>query len=454
VAARRLNLGRGEAGKVARLKRIAAALLLSAAPACSRALAQDSLAQDSLAQDSLAQDWRGFEDRLVKAGVTPSLLYDGDLAADLAGGEKRGATNPGSVHVLIGLDGGRLADLPGLSGWLDALWIYGDEPSAFAGDAQGVSNIAGPPGFRLYEAWLQFNTPENRYSFLAGRYDMNTEFYHLRSASLFLNSSFGIGAEFGLSGIAGPSVFPDTSLGVRFAYKPAPHAVLRVAVLDGVPVSPAPGYPGVFRQSDGLLLVAEAALATHSPTNEPPFSSRFRVGRNADLAPYDDKIAAGAWYYTGHFDDLSATTSSGAPVRRNGEGGAYLLLDHLFFQAPNDPNWRLTGFLQLGIANQNVDRFRGFVGAGLNQTSLLPGRTGDELGLAVAMARNGSHYIESQLNTGMPVSAAETAIELTYLAQVTSWLAMQPNVQYVINPNTDPRLRNAVVAQLRFEVRF
>jgi porin len=70
------------------------------------------------------------------------------------------------------------------------------------------------------------------------------------------------------------------------------------------------------------------------------------------------------------------------------------------------------------------------------------------------MARNGSSYLEAQQQAVSPVAAAETAIELSYLAQVAAWLALQPDVQYVIHPNTDPRLHNAAVAQLRFEMTF
>jgi porin len=43
---------------------------------------------------------------------------------------------------------------------------------------------------------------------------------------------------------------------------------------------------------------------------------------------------------------------------------------------------------------------------------------------------------------------------VTYFAQLNSWLALQPDLQYVIHPNTDPQLRDAVVVHLRFEVTF
>ena len=69
-------------------------------------------------------------------------------------------------------------------------------PEQSGGRHQGVSNLQAPAKLRLEEAWLQQNLFGDRLSWLVGRYDLNTEFYRLQSAALFLNSSFGIGPEF------------------------------------------------------------------------------------------------------------------------------------------------------------------------------------------------------------------------------------------------------------------
>jgi len=83
-----------------------------------------------------------------------------------------------------------------------------------------VSSIEAPRKWTLEEAWLEQNLFGNRFSALVGRYDLNTEFYHVHTADLFLNASFGMGPEFSQSGQGGPSVFPNTSVGGRFEVKP------------------------------------------------------------------------------------------------------------------------------------------------------------------------------------------------------------------------------------------
>jgi carbohydrate-selective porin OprB len=52
----------------------------------------------------------------------------------------------------------------------------------------------------------------------------------------------------------------------------------------------------------------------------------------------------------------------------------------------------------------------------------------------------------------MPNRRSEITVELTYLAQFGAHVAVQPDFQFVFNPNTDPRIKNAVAFILRFEV--
>ena len=230
--------------------------------------------------------------------------------------------------------------------------------------------------------------------------------------------------------------------------------VIRTAVLDGVPVDRPNGSRGVFEPGDGALIVGEIAFVDRPEQRTRPTSGRFRIGRQANLGEYDEKVAVGGWYYTATFDDLSATQRDGQPVRHHGSSGFYVLADKLLHQDPVNPARRLTGFVQAGIGDYRVDRFGTYLGTGVTAVGAFEGRATDELGLGLAYARNGSHYMTAQRAQGLPVTNAETAIELTYLIQVNSWLAIQPDLQYVITPNTTTAIPNAWAFQVRFEMSF
>jgi porin len=394
------------------------------------------------------------DDDAALRGFKPGLVYGGAAFANLGGGVRPGGTYTSNLNLQLDIDAAAAFGWPDTIAYLDALWLQGGLPSNFIGDAQGVSSISAPNAVKLYEAWIQKNFLGNHVSVLAGLYDLNSEFYVLQSAGLFLNNSFGMGPEFSQSGVEGPSVFPDTSVGMRIAFKPTENVVIRTAVLDGVPVDRPNGSRGVFEPGDGALIVGEVAFVDRPGQRTRPRSGRLRIGRQANLGEYDEKFAIGGWYYTATFDDLSATQPDGQPVRHHGSSGFYALADKLLYKDPVNPARRLTGFVQAGLGDYRVDRFGAYLGTGVTAVGILEGRATDELGLAVAYARNGSHYMSAQRAQGLPVTSAETAIELTYLIQVNSWLAIQPDLQYVVTPNTTPTIPNAWAFQVRFEMSF
>lgn len=394
----------------------------------------------------IANPWDDFEAQASSSGITPTLVYDGVMYANPLGGLKNGIAYSGAAHLQLLADGGKLAGIPSLTFYADMLNTHGDQPSTLVGDIQGVSNIAASAYTRIYEAWIQYNWPAS--SLLVGRYDLNSEFYRLSSSSLFLNSSFGVGPEFSQSGPAGASVYPDTALGARFTFKPDPNVVVRLAVTDGAPVERPPSLGGLFSSKDGLLIMSELAFLTRLGTELPTGATRSLLGRMSSLPPYEDKIAIGGWYYTASFDDLSERNANGSPVAHRGSGGAYVLLDERLFEFSGA---HINGFLEAGLGDARVNRVGSYVGLGFAGVGLIPDRTSDQLGIAIAIANNGSHFLEASSAAGPWPSASETTLELTYVCQATSWLAVQPDLQYVWRPGSVPGLSNALVFQVEFE---
>ncbi len=382
----------------------------------------------------------------------PSVSYGGTAFANLRGGAERGGTYSGLLNLGLYVDGNALPGWDGTLGYVDLSWIHGGQPSEWVGDAQGVSNISAPAALRVYEAWVQKNAPGNRFSALAGLYDLNSEFYNVQAATLFLNSSFGIGPAFSQSGRAGPSLYPRTAFAARVAFKPTPSTVLRAALANGVPFERDDGSHALHRSGDGALLVAEYAVLDRPDLAErPPRRRQFRIGRSPSPPGYDDKLAVGGWYYTATFDDLSERAADGTPLRRRGSGGVYLAAQKLLHDAGGR---RVSAFAQGGAGDGRTNRFGSYLGAGLVATGWVRPGTPDELGLAVAVARNGAHYLDAQRRQGEPATRAETAFELSYLIPVSDRFAIQPDLQYVVHPNTDPRLANSLSFQLRFEIAF
>jgi porin len=386
----------------------------------------------------------------ASAPLALTLSYTGDLQQNAAGGERRGVAFAGAADAELTVRLGKLVAWHGASIFVSVLDTHGSAPTHLVGDVQGVSSVEAPANLTVEEAWLQQNLFGNRLSWLAGRYDLNTEFYRLQSAALFVNSSFGMGPELAMSGVAGPSIFPNTAVGTRIDIKPSPNVVWRAAVLDGVPV----GRPGrrtwLFAPGDGVLIVTEAALLSRPARSGEPRQRRFRIGRGL-VRSYQGKLALGAWYYTARFPDLVSTLADGRPIQHRGSRGAYLLGDQTVWSGGTESPRALMAFVQLGLGDGRVNQVGAYLGAGLTFAAPFHSRAQDAVGLAMAAARNGSHYEEAQTIAGDP-AADETSLELTYQAQLASWLTVQPDLQYVIHPGGTGAGRNAVVLGVRIAV--
>lgn len=380
-----------------------------------------------------------------------SVTYDGDAMRDVAGGERRGGAYAGELGVQLLVNGRRAIGWRGASFYAHAVQDHGTDPSDVVGDAQGVSSLAAPAGWRLDELWLQQNLLRDRVSLLVGRYDANSEFYRLETADLFLNSSFGIGPEFAGSGSLGPSTAPYTAVGARVRMKASDRAVARVAVMNGAPVDRPDGGVRLFAPGDGLLVLGEASVLFTPRLGLIPRNHRIRIGRG-QVKAYGGKLALGAWYYTARFPDVSDTTADGSPVLHRGSRGAYLLADQTIWTQDADTARQLAVFGQLGIGDSRVNRVGRYLGLGLAFTGLLPGRDADELGLAMASAHDGGPWVRRELADGIAAAETETTYELSYLTQIGGWLAVQPDVQFVVRPGATHELHNAVVLGARFEL--
>ena len=384
------------------------------------------------------------------ATVTPSRLttmasYTGVLQSDVAGGNRRGAAYTGAAALQFSLALDRLVPWPSAQIFLSLLGTHGGMPSDIVGALQPVSSIEAPSGVRVEELWFQQNTWSGRFSVLIGRYDTNTEFYRTQSSALFVNSSFGIGPELAQSGVEGPSTFPFTAVGVRAAFKPTADIVVRTAVMNGTPVDRPGGGVQLFAHGDGALLMAEVA-SLDRPDTAGPRDRRFRIGRGPGR-PYEQKIALGVWHYTTSFPDLADNLADGTPVPRHGSTGAYIVADRSLWKDQIDSSRFLMGFVQLGLGDSRANRVGSYAGGGLTLSGPLARRPQDQLGLAVAAAFLGSHYRRT-----LPPSvrsAPEATLELTYAAQVNTYVAVQADLQYVARPGGTRATDNAVVPGIR-----
>ena len=415
--------------------------------------------REFLDRPTLTGDWGGWRDPFAQKGLTSEFVYTADVFSTVSGGRHRGTRYLDNfdltatyVPPLEGFDAGTF--------FVYGLANHGGNPSSDAGDAQGVDNITAPQSIKLYEAWWQKAIFGERASLLLGLYDLNSEFDSIESAALFINSSFGIGPEFALSGVNGPSIFPFTSLGGRLKTDPTDHFSLQVAVLDGVAGDPADdqGTQIIIDKDDGVLVVAEVDFFVFGQGYQDQESTKRarsrRIGRGWGELPYVVKLGVGAWVYSKNLDRIDRTRPGGEPIDEQAHPGVYVFGDWDAYSEDARSLQGLSVFARAGFADGDVQQFDAFAGGGLVYTGPIPGRDDDRIGIGVAAAHNGDPFRQSVRISGERPADWEVALETSYRAQVTGWLALQPDLQLVIDPGGLEEDGDAVVVGLRSEIAF
>lgn len=359
-----------------------------------------------------------------------TVAYTADLLRNLRGGIRRGDGYLDNLDLTVDWNPDLRFDVGGLHLHAHAIHNNGRQFSGnLVGDSQGVSNIEAVKAWRIYELWADYRFGRKMpTSIRFGLYDFNLEFNQLDLSGLFNHASHGIGPEIALSGLNGPSIFPVPGLALRVRGA-TDRFYWQAAALDGVP-----GDPDRPERTDFTLNDQEGALLA------------LEIG--GAVAGFA-KLALGAWGYTADFDSIDEVDSAGEPVRADGNNGVYLLAERAMWQSQQRS---VSAFLRAGISATRFNPLSKFAGFGIVARGLWQARPGDEFGAAIAHAANSRRYRMLLSGSGAPADSAETAVELTWRAPVADWLVLQPNVQYVINPGTDPNLANVWVVGLRFQV--
>ncbi len=417
------------------MKILILAVLFQAA-ACSQVLAE---------RHYLTGNWWGCRDSLNSKGISFEFDYTADFFSNIKGGLNKSSVYLDDFDMILTLDLEKLLAVSGTNLFIYGLGNDGGNPDQSIGDVQGVSSITAPNSWKLYEAWIQTNLFDHHLSILAGLYDLNSEFENLATSNLFINASHGIGIGFAQTGEMGPSIFPWTSAGVRIKSKLSEKFYLQAAILDGIPGDPNDLYGThiIFSKNDGLLITFETGTTEYSKQNEKPPSSS-RIGRFAS-EKYDYKYSLGFWKYTSEFKRIDS------PLKSRNNIGAYISGEQNLYEQKGSGRI-LSAFIRFEAANAEINRFAYYAGCGFVYSSPFNGRPDDEAGIALAAAINGNPYERALQGNNM--EDAEYNIELTYFAQLLPWFTLQPDLQYIIYPDTNPEIPNALVFGLRLGIQI
>ncbi|MBW2269314.1 MAG: carbohydrate porin [Deltaproteobacteria bacterium] len=161
-------------------------------------------------------------------------------------------------------------------------------------------------------------------------------------------------------------------------------------------------------------------------------------------------LALPGTYRLGSFVDGSSRERFGTGRSDRGHWGAYLSFDQLAYREGAKGEEGLGLFARFGYADPDVNRIEWFWSVGFQYLGLLPRRGEDALGMGMYQTIGSRHYRDAV----DPRFRKETGIELYYRISPYPWLALTPDLQYIVDPGATGEADDAFQGALRFRVAF
>lgn len=368
-------------------------------------------------------EWCGYRSQLANEGVTIGADWVLEGFDNFLGGKHTGITGASTFDLSATVETEKMFDLPGGVFYVDLEDHGGRDPSArLVGDLQAFDKLNDSPYLEIYELWYQQKFFHGRLRVKIGKVDGNGEFAVVRNGLDFVNSSSQLTPTF--------YVLPTTPAPMDSAnvfYRPNRSLYLGLGVYNANRGDNYLNFMGrpqnVEPTSGGALFIGEAGfLWNHLPG--------LRT---------EGELQLGLWGHTGRFTKFDGGSQYDT-------GGFYLLLDQTLWKpAPGADDMRgLRTFLEYGRTQRSVAAMYRHVGGGLAWTGPLRSRPKDVIGLGAQCA-----FLSPEADL---TRSYELALETFYKMQLTPWLFVQPDLQYIVNPGG--LYPNALVGILRLNMEF
>lgn len=335
-------------------------------------------------------------------GVTPSLTYISEVFRNHSGGISSGSAWAGLLDIGIELDLEELAGWQGATFFANTLYFYGNDVSGErVGDFNAITNLYTDTSFNFYKIFLQQSFGSGDSFFKLGQIALDDDFMVSESALPFLNASFGpLPIQ---SGNTAAPVYALAAPGAMINYEPETGWFARAAFYggdSGPVVSGNQGFGWNTGGASGWMLMAEGGFKYGEED-----ASVFKVG---------------GYYHTGDFERFS---NGGI---ESGLHSFYAVLDHRLIAPNGCPG--LNVFVRGGITPEgDLAVVSSYAEAGLVASGVC--RDDDSLGFGASWTELSDGFVNAEGGT-----SSETVLELTYQVSLSEWCVLQPDLQYIIDP--------------------
>lgn len=387
----------------------------------------------SLDSPYMTGDWAGVRTALSDLGITTQVFYNNTSQWLVHGGLERTSRNAASIDYLASLDFEKLGVIPGGRGLLHVqrYWGAGVNPSTGA-LWQALDDNDGDLSIVIAQLWYEQALIEKKMWLKFGFLDFQTIFDRNR----YSNSE---DKQFMNQALDNDTLVPlNIGLGAALTYKPCDGFSFTTGAGDPFGTNRKGGFSTAFHDQARFIWLTEAALHAKlpNPWGEGTLNGNYRFGMIYDPRPLPQYMFAG--------------TAAALRTQRGDDYGFYASLDQQLYREDAAGDQGLGWFFRYGYRHGDTHSIQNLWETGLEYTGLIPSRDKDTLGAAVIQSIP-SRKFNDRVNRW---AEAETVLEVYYAIQVTPWLVITPDIQYISSPGIGSVVDDAVVIGLRTRISF
>ncbi len=397
----------------------------------------------SLAAPTMTDDWFGLGPVMRDVGISPKFFWNSHYFSVLKGGRSTDSGKHSATYdFLLALDFEKMRLIKGGDVLLHVRQQWGRSVNPWVGPpaggrkrtvAQQVNDDADyDETMYIDQFWYRQHFLERKLALQIGYLDYQTIVDH----NLYANSE---DKQFMNEALDNNPLVPTASaagLGAALYVKPCEAYTLILGAGDAqrLPLYK-PGFSTTFHDEAWFLGYMEHDLHIKIPTRRGPLPGNYRFGMIYDPNP------------------RNVFVRPRAPARTRGNDyGFYTSFDQMLFREAPEDSQGLGAFFRYAYRHDDVFRQNQFWSSGLAYTGLLPERDKDVVGFAIAQLVHSSRY-KSRVNCD---AGNETIFELYYAIQVTPWLVLTPDIQYIDSPGgqDDDDISHAIAGGFKVRMTF
>jgi porin len=399
-------------------------------------------------RDKLTGDWGGARTALERRGIDVGIEYIGETLGILSGGLRRGTAFEGRLGVSVDTDLEKFMGWKGARTHVKVFQIHnanGQNAADYVGSLADPSNIDALRTTRLFTAWFAQEFGDFA-SIAIGQLAADDYYLSGRTAGGLINGTFGWATIASANLPSGGPAYPLATPGVRLKINPTENFSLAVAALSGDPA----GKGCYDNNPDANPQACNRHGTTFSFSGGTlwAFGLDYEVNQGKDATGLAAAYKLGGWYHTGKFADqrfgvdgagnvVALALDPGNPLNHRGNWGIYGVIDQMLWRSGPAS---ISVFTRAGLAPSDRNLVSWYVDGGIGFKGLLAGRPDDTLTFGVAhshISKNAAALDRDTLALNgppYPIRSGETVFELSYIAQITPWWTIQPDVQYIVRP--------------------